>query len=302
MAVNSRSAGSRRWSSPTPVTSRRCSPASTWTSSSTCAAEEIGLARAAVRPRAPSRRGRIASPRRVSSWPCRSPDVVATCRDKLAWPSRSRATTLAVPRTSLEPEEAAGVDPSRCGRRVFVKPRFGTGSIATTVDDRGRRGRRAASQGQPRTWSTYLHGIGDGRTATSWSRRRGRQEYGLTVVNDLPRRFRAGARDRKSGDAGRETDVAEVVADSRACGGSPTRRGARHVGVLTSTCSSTATSCPCSTSIPCLGGNYPFVDLAGADPPLAYVRWVLGEDAPTEVFAVAWVRSGEGGRSTVAPG
>ena len=229
-----------------------------------------------------------------------SADVVATCRDKLALATAVRERTgLAAPRTSLVPHDGeAWIRDDAAG--VFVKPRFGTGSIATTstteADEVAVLHRKVSRD----VGSTYLHGVADGSGGDVVVQEAlAGQEHGLTVVNDLTGRFRAVLANRKLAMRAGETDVAEVVDDARlSAAGRQLGEAFRHVGALDVDVFFDGDVVAVLDVNPRLGGNYPFAHLAGADVPQAYVRWSLGEDVSDEVFAV---RAGTVGLKAIDP-
>lgn len=223
-----------------------------------------------------------------------SPEAVASCRDKLAVGEIMAArTNLRAPRTTLDPDEAAAwID--RGGRGVFIKPRYGTGSIATlstTQPDEvavlHRKVRRDVA-------ATYL-----GEDDVVIQEALAGQEYGLTVVNDLAGRFRAVLANRKVAMRAGETDVAEtvelpVLADA----GRQLSAALGHVGALDVDVFVDGDRVTVLDLNARIGGNYPFSHLAGVDLPLAYVRWGEARDVDDEAFAV---RPGVVGLKAIEP-
>ena len=229
-----------------------------------------------------------------------SADVVAMCRDKLALAAAVRErTALDAPRTSLDPED--GVAWLRDGAGgLFVKPRYGTGSIATistTEADEVAVLHRKVSRDLR---STYLDMIGDGSGGgVVVQEALTGQEHGLTIVNDLSGRFRAVLVNRKMAMRAGETDVAEVVDDAvLATAGRELGETLGHVGALDVDVFVDEGVVSVLDVNPRFGGNYPFAHLAGADVPRAYVRWARGEDVSDDTFAV---RAGTVGLKSIEP-
>jgi carbamoyl-phosphate synthase large subunit len=216
-----------------------------------------------------------------------TPDVVAACQDKLRTGAVAEGAGLRAPRTTVDPVEAAGW--LRSGlRRVFVKPRLGTGSILTwSTDDPDEVGwlhRKVRRQ----LASTYVRDVADGVIVQEGL---GGTEHGLTIVNDLQGRFRAVLANRKWAMRAGETDVAEAVGDDRlVAAGRALARHLGHVGALDVDVFVDESVDGGQVSVldlnPRLGGNYPFSHIAGADVPSAYVRWVRGQPVDDALFAV----------------
>ncbi len=229
-----------------------------------------------------------------------SPDVVATCRDKLATVDAVRGrTTLAVPRTTLDAEEAAGwIVAGAAG--VFVKPRFGTGSIAmvstTQADEvavlqrKVRRDLRA----------TYLrHATPAGEDDVVIQETLPGQEYGLTVVNDFAGVCRAVLVNRKLAMRAGETDVAVTEEhDLLAAAGRQLGETLGHVGALDVDVFLDGLTVSVLDVNARLGGNYPFSHLAGADVPRAYVCWAQGRPVDDAWFEA---RPGVVGLKSIEP-
>lgn len=217
-----------------------------------------------------------------------SPEVVAVCDDK--WATAGfvcEHAGLAGPRTTFDPLEAEAwlVDGAA---EVWVKPRFGTGSIATWstshADEVGVLYRKVHRD----QLSSYLRQPTDGEPDVVLQEGLRGQEYGLTVVNDFYGTFQAVLVNRKLAMRAGETDIAVaehhdvLVATGRQLASALGHVGALDVDVFVD--GSTVAVLELNARF---GGSYPFSHLAGADVPAAYVAWARGEQADQRLFDVA---------------
>jgi carbamoyl-phosphate synthase large subunit len=96
-----------------------------------------------------------------------------------------------------------------------------------------------------------------------------------------------------------ETDVAEVVEDTTLnAAGRQLGEAFGHVGALDVDVFVDGEVVSVLDVNARFGGNYPFAHLAGADVPLTYVRWALGEDVSDDALAV---RAGTVGLKAIEP-
>ncbi|MGI9052974.1 MAG: ATP-grasp domain-containing protein [Ilumatobacteraceae bacterium] len=214
-----------------------------------------------------------------------APDVIALCQDKLATVDIARRAGLTAPRTTLDPAEAAGWLGAGADR-VFVKPRRGTGSIATWSTSEADEIELLHRKVHRDLRSTYLAEPGGSDDVVVQEGVRG-VEHGLTVVNDFAGRFQCVLAHRKLAMRAGETDAAVTVDAPRLhAAGRALADELGHVGALDVDVFVHGDDVAVLDLNVRIGGNYPFAHLAGADLPAAYVAWAGGRTVDGDLFAI----------------
>ncbi|MBL7939116.1 MAG: ATP-grasp domain-containing protein [Flavobacteriales bacterium] len=223
---------------------------------------------------------------------CSSSSVAAICNDKWETHRFLLANGIGTARTWLTLAEAlAEIAGGTLQFPVFVKPRWGMGSIGVFTADNEAELRVLHDKVQRQVFATYLkyESAGDMERSVLVQERLPGAEHGLDVVNDLDGDHIATFVKRKLAMRSGETDVACTVDE-------PLLRdlGARLSAVLRHKANldvdvffdgSKAYVLEMNARF---GGGYPFSHMAGADIPRAIVSWVAGEVPDAACFKLRY--------------
>jgi carbamoyl-phosphate synthase large subunit len=257
-----------------------------------CAAHRIGLLIPALEPELPllaEHRARFSA---IGTLPLvSSPEVVATCYDKLATARFLERHGLSVPRTFTSLAEARqALARGEVKFPLVVKPRWGVSSIALAFaedDEELELVCRLARKQLARTFLAEISATDAERCVLIQEKLVG-AEYGLDIINDLNGRHVTTLIKRKLRMRAGQTDRAVTVHDERLAKlGRCIGENLRHVGPLDCDAFVSGEACYAIDLNPRLGGGYPFSHAAGADLPAALVAWVHGDTPEERWFRVA---------------
>lgn len=211
-----------------------------------------------------------------------TPEVIATCYDKLQTARFLAECGLAVPRTFCSVGEArAALARGEVRYPLVVKPRWGVGSIGLAFPETDEE--LAAYHGLARRQiaGSFLAGVS--ATAPEESvliqEMLGGVEYGIDVINDLTGRYVSTFARRKLRMRSGQTDRAVTARDDQLQSlGRLLSERLGHVGPLDCDVfvDGSGTCTPIDLN-PRIGGGYAFCHLAGANLPAALIAWALGE-------------------------
>ncbi len=246
-----------------------------------CAAHRVGLLIPALEPELPliaEHRARFAAIGTVAL--VSSPEVIATCFDKVATNQFLTRHGLAVPRTCLSLEEAQqALMHGEIRFPLVVKPRWGVSSFGVSVVEDAEELELSHRLAQKQLARSFLAAASASDAAHNIliQEKLAGTEYGLDVVNDLEGRYVTTFAKRKIRMRAGQTDRAETVHDVRLEElGRRIGESLKHVGVLDCDVFANAEGCCAIDLNPRIGGGYPFSQLAGADIPAALVAWARG--------------------------
>jgi carbamoyl-phosphate synthase large subunit len=255
-----------------------------------CARHEVGLLIPAFEPELPLLAARRSDFTAVGTDVLVStPEVVATCYDKVATAAFLADIGVRSPRSYLSLESATTA--LRAGEIAFpvmVKPRFGVSSIGLQMaeDDEGLA--FAVRECRKRIATSFLAATGatDPDTSVLVQEALVGQEYGLDIVNDLDCRYACTFVKRKLRMRAGQTDRATTVDDPRLQAiGELIGRRLGHRGIMDCDAFVDGDDICVIDLNPRFGGGYPFSHLAGADLPAALIAWAQGERVDP-----AWLR------------
>jgi carbamoyl-phosphate synthase large subunit len=255
-----------------------------------CAEHEIGLVVPAFEPELPILAARRADFEAIGTTVLVStPDVIATCHDKVKTAAFLADCGVRSPRTYLSLDGAlAALRSGELGYPVMVKPRFGVSSIGNHFADDAEELAFFVRQCRKRIATSFLASTSstDPDTAVLIQQAIDGEEYGLDIVNDLDGHYACTFIKRKLRMRAGQTDRAATVNDPRLEAlGALIGRGLGHRGIL-----------DCDVFVdregecvidlnPRFGGGYPFSHLAGANVPAALIAWAEGREPDP-----AWLR------------
>lgn len=247
-----------------------------------CAGSEVGLVVPAFEPELPLlAAARPAFAAIGTTVLVSSPEVIATCYDKVATAAFLARSEVRSPRTYLSIGGAlAGVADGQVAFPLMVKPRFGVSSIGIErADDADELG-FFVGHCRKEIAASFLAAtsVADPATAVLIQETVVGDEYGLDVVNDLEGHYACTFVKRKlrmrAGQTDRATTVDDPVLQAL---GETIGRALGHIGTLDLDAIVDRDGICVLDLNPRFGGGYPYSHLAGADLPAAFIAWAAGE-------------------------
>ncbi|WP_413452525.1 ATP-grasp domain-containing protein [Georgenia phoenicis] len=210
----------------------------------------------------------------------------AIVEDKFELASHLDAHGLRYPPTVTAASYLSGRDTLPGASRLVIKARYGSGSSGLVITDADR-AEQAISGALPHAHDRTGSPLGSPAVAAEALVVQpfiAGQEHGLDVVNDLGARYQAVLARTKLAMRGGETDRAETTdASPFRETGARLSRALGHRGLVDTDVIVDGGDQPWVIDVnPRFGGGYPFSHVAGANVPLAMVRWLTGrhhEDA-----------------------
>lgn len=181
------------------------------------------------------------------------------------------------------------------GNAIFplvLKPRWGMGSIGIYRADDINELRVLYNRSKKDIYSTYLkfESSSDAEHPIVIQKYLSGQEYGLDVINDLNKGYMATLVKKKIAMRSGETDIA-ITVDNVALRelGRKLSDEIRHIGNLDVDCIIGDDGIANVLEMNCrFGGQYPFSHLAGANVPLAIIKWLKHEKAEEDLFNIRY--------------
>jgi carbamoyl-phosphate synthase large subunit len=257
-----------------------------------CARHEVGLVVPAFEPELPLLAARRSDFESIGTTVLvSSPEVIATCYDKVATAAFLADCGVRSPRTYLSLQAArAGLRDGQIGYPVMVKPRFGVSSIGTQMadDDAELAFFYAYCRKQIAASLLATSSAADPDTAVLVQEALKGDEYGLDIVNDLAGAYATTFVKRKLRMRAGQTDRAATVDDPALLAvGERIGRRLGHRGILDADAFVDAQGICVIDLNPRFGGGYPFSHLAGADLPAAMIAWAGGRTPDPSWLRVA---------------
>lgn len=255
-----------------------------------CAQHAIGLVVPAFEPELPILSGRRADFEALGTTLLIStPEVIATCHDKVRTAAFLAECDIRSPRTYLSLDGARiALREGELAYPVMVKPRFGVSSIGNRFADDDEELAFFFRQCRKQIAATFLaaSSAADPDTSVLIQESIDGDEYGIDIVNDLVGNYAATFVKRKLRMRAGQTDRAVTVHDPRLeAVGALIGRGLGHRGILDCDLFVDREGVCVIDLNPRFGGGYPFSHLAGANVPAALMAWAGG----TKVDP-AWLR------------
>lgn len=249
-----------------------------------CARGEVGLLIPAFEPELPILAARRSEFEAMGTDVLVStPEVIATCYDKVASAAFLADCGVRSPRTYLSLQDAAtALGAGEIAFPLMVKPRFGVSSIGIQLVDDDQELAFFFRQCRKQVGATFLaaSSAADPETSVLIQEALVGDEYGLDIVNDLEGRYVCTFVKRKLRMRAGQTDRATTVDDPRfqalgeLIGGRLGHRGVLDLDAFVDR------EGVCVIDLnPRFGGGYPFSHLAGADLPAAFIAWAGGRKA-----------------------
>lgn len=218
------------------------------------------------------------------------PEVVATCNDKLKTTAFLKSLRLKSLFTTTDVNEAIShIKNGNLRFPLFVKPRWGMGSIAVQEADNMEELKVFFKKTKKSINNTYLkyYDSLDLEASVIIQEKAQGQEYGLDVINDLNGSYVTTFVKKKLAMRSGETDgaITEEVPELKALG-KKIGINLRHIGNLDIDVFLHRGQPVILEMNARFGGGYPFSHLAGANIPRAYISWVKGESVAFDYLRV----------------
>jgi carbamoyl-phosphate synthase large subunit len=249
-----------------------------------CAQHKVGLLVPAFEPELPILADRLADFDAIETTVLvSSPDVIATCYDKVKTAAFLADIGIRSPRTYLSVSDALeGLRAGDVGYPVMVKPRFGVSSIGNHLAEDEAELAFYFDQCRKQIAATFLASSSsdDPETAVLVQEGLDMNEYGLDIVNDLDGRYACTFVKRKLRMRAGQTDRAVTVDDAALLAlGERIGTNLGHRGILDCDAFVDRDEICVIDLNPRFGGGYPFSHMAGANLPAALIAWAEGREA-----------------------
>lgn len=197
---------------------------------------------------------------------------------------------LTVPSFLSREELFSAIDSGVCAWPVYIKPRWGMGSIGVYRAEERAEAEVFMDRALRDVGRSYLRFESETdmpRSVMAQAALPG-QEYGLDIINDLDGNYRTTIVKRKLAMRSGETDAAMTVDEPVLVAlGERLSSLCRHPGNMDVDVFFDGETPYILEINPRFGGGYPFSHLAGVDLPSALVRWHLGEPVDTDRYLSA---------------
>lgn len=213
---------------------------------------------------------------------------IHNCFDKLSYPSFMKRFELKTPLVFNNLSHVIELlEHDKISFPLILKPRWGTGSISTKVVHSTEILQREYALLTLELETTYINTPvpeGDKNSIIIQEMIEG-EEYGIDVINNLTGQYQTTWVKKKFGMRAGETDGAKTVRNEllENCG-AKLGKSSGHIGIVDVDIIISKQGIPYIIDInPRFGGGYPFSHIAGADLPLAIVKWLRNKDLNNEL-------------------
>ncbi|HOL11014.1 MAG TPA: ATP-grasp domain-containing protein [Bacillota bacterium] len=219
-------------------------------------------------------------------------EVTQICNDK--WSTYTFLTKYGFnfPRTYLSIDDfSCDVDQGVIEFPVIIKPRWGCGSIGIYVAENKQELQVLYNKVNNEILRTYLkyESFQDIKQAVIIQQMLVGKEYGLDIINDLNKNYITTLVKHKLAMRSGETDIA-ITEDNKVLRelGRKISANVGHIANLDVDCFM-VDEVPYILEMNCrFGGGYPFSHIAGANLPLAIIKWIKSEKIPRELFEIKY--------------
>jgi carbamoyl-phosphate synthase large subunit len=218
--------------------------------------------------------------------------VTQICNDKWMTYGFLKQNDICAPQTYISLNDAINAVTAQSIRfPLIVKPRWGMGSIGILTAENRAELEPAYYKVQNQVNTTYLRyeSEGDIDHSVIIQEKLCGYEYGLDVINDLSCCYMATLVKKKIAMRHGETDSAVTERNEKICTlGAKLSSSLKHVANLDVDCF-LVDDVPYILELNCrFGGGYPFSHLAGANIPLAIIKWLKGQVPDKELFEIEY--------------
>ena len=219
-------------------------------------------------------------------------EVTQICNDKWKTYNFLKANNIETPDTYLSVKDALKtIEEGEIQFPLIVKPRWGMGSIGVFIAENTAELEVFYSKVRIEIMKTYLkyESISDIEHSVTIQKKLNGQEYGLDIVNDLNQQYITTLVKRKTAMRSGETDSAITEKNPKLIElGKNISKKLKHIANLDVDCFM-IDNIPYVLEMNCrFGGGYPFSHLAGANIPMAILKWLKGETPGKELFDIEY--------------
>jgi carbamoyl-phosphate synthase large subunit len=220
-------------------------------------------------------------------------ETIEKCFDKLAYANLSNGKSILAPATFTNLQAATtAINNGTLRFPLIVKPRWGTGSIATSVVESQESLENTFNHLEAQLGESFLQDpvpTGQKNQMLIQEMAIG-QEYGVDIVNDLKGEFFTAVVKRKLAMRAGETDMAEVVENELLTNVAKEISAlTKHIGMLDADFIITNEGEVFLIDLnPRFGGGYPFSHLSGLNVPELYKKWLNNEQPSPADLTIAY--------------
>lgn len=220
-------------------------------------------------------------------------ETIENCFDKLAYSGFSNLETIQIPKTYTSLEDATkAIQTGLLKFPVIVKPRWGTGSIATSVVENLDALTNTFNHLNAQLGESFLQDPvpSNQKNQMLIQQMAIGQEYGIDIVNDLEGNFFTALAKRKLAMRAGETDMAEIVENEQLqLVAKEIASHTKHIGMLDADFIITNEGEVFLIDLnPRFGGGYPFSHLSGLNVPELYKKWLNNEQPSPADLTIAY--------------
>lgn len=218
--------------------------------------------------------------------------VTQVCNDKWRTFNWLKNNEISTPKTFLKIDDVEkGLNDKRLSFPIIIKPRWGMGSIAIYEADNEQELLVFDKKSKKQIFNSYLsfESGADRDHGVIFQEKLVGEEYGLDVVNDLRQNHVATFVKKKIAMRSGETDIAVTENNKilKKLGWNISEK-LKHVANLDVDCFMVGEE-PYVLEMNCrFGGQYPFSHLAGANLPLAIIKWLNNEELDKKLFEIRY--------------
>lgn len=216
-------------------------------------------------------------------------DFIEVCNDKWKTYNFLIENGFNAPKTYLNVEEAlSGLTKGDINYPLIIKPRWGMGSISVFEienEDELNVLYNKVKRNINNTYLKYESDIDIDNSVLIQQKING-QEYGLDIINDLTGKYQTTIIKKKVAMRSGETDCAETLYDDEISQiGERIGKLTKHIANLDTDLFIDKNGKKYILEMNArFGGGYPFSHMAGANLPLAIIRWARGEEMPSNIL------------------
>ncbi len=220
-------------------------------------------------------------------------ETIEKCFDKLAYSGFCNLETIQIPKTYTSLEDATkAIQTGLLKFPVIVKPRWGTGSIATSVVENLDALTNTFNHLNAQLGESFLQDPvpSNQKNQMLIQQMAIGQEYGIDIVNDLEGNFFTALAKRKLAMRAGETDMAEIVENEQLqLVAKEIASHTKHIGMLDADFIITNEGEVFLIDLnPRFGGGYPFSHLSGLNVPELYKKWLNNEQPSPADLTIAY--------------
>jgi carbamoyl-phosphate synthase large subunit len=220
-------------------------------------------------------------------------EIIEQCFDKLAYSKFENLSLVNTPNTFTNLALALdALDKEEIQFPLIIKPRWGTGSVATSIVDSKEKLENTFTFLASQLGESFLQDpvpTGQKNQMLIQAMAKG-QEYGVDIINDFEGNFYTAVIKKKLAMRAGETDMAEVVEHPQLfAAAKEIGEQFKHIGILDADFIVDESGTICLIDLnPRFGGGYPFSHVAGINVPQLYKQWLNKEQVSPQQIKIEY--------------